>query len=165
MSKFPILTHYSHEHVTSVRPIQPQRADAGPKPRGFWVSVDEGGRGWADFCQADDWNLHGLEYVHDVRLREGANLLILTSAWDLDGFTEAFGVPYPKPGPWASTYILWHRVAALYSGILIAPYVYARRLDGKASDWYHGWDCASGCIWDVGTIESITLRERVEVAA
>lgn len=160
----PALTHYSHEHVTAVQPGYEQRPDAGAKPRGFWVSVDEGERGWADFCRADGWSLHGLEFVHDVRLRADANVLVLSSAWDLDEFTEGYGVPFPKPGPYASTYILWHRVAALYSGIIIAPYIYARRLDGRASDWYHGWDCASGCIWDVSVIESITLRQQAEAA-
>ena len=24
--------------------------------------------------------------------------------------------------------------------------------------WYHGWDCASGCIWDLKAIDSINVR-------
>jgi hypothetical protein len=25
------------------------------------------------------------------------------------------------------------------------------------TSWYYGWDCASGCIWDVDAIERVTL--------
>ncbi len=160
---FPALTHYSHEHVSKVLPAEPQASYPAPKPHGFWVSVDEGERGWAEWCRSEEYRLGALSHVHDVKLRRDANVLVLSSAYDLDEFTAGFAVQ--TQDFFASTYILWHRVAALYSGIIIAPYIWARRLDGRASGWYYGWDCASGCIWDASVVESITLRQRAEVAA
>lgn len=157
----PALTHYSHEHVRAVHSADPQRVDPGPKPRGFWVSVDEGNQGWADWCRGEDFNVENLNCVHDVTLRSGANVLVITGASGLDDLTAAFGAPLAPGQRWSPTYILWHRVAALYGGIIIAPYIWSRRLNGPASAWYYGWDCASGCIWDASVIERITLRSPV----
>ena len=53
-----------------------------------------------------------------------------------------------------SSYINWRKVAKAFDGIIIPEYIYSRRLDGNASDWYYGWDCASGCIWDARAIKT-----------
>ena len=39
-----------------------------------------------------------------------------------------------------------------YDGIIIAPYQYSCRLMNSSTAWYYGWDCASGCIWNLGCI-------------
>ena len=53
---------------------------------------------------------------------------------------------------------IWPGVAAEgWAGIEIAPYIWARRLDGPAR-WYYGWDAASGCIWDP-TAAAVELTE------
>lgn len=163
MSKFPALTHYSHERIDAVLPLYSQSSDAGPKPRGFWVSVDSDETNWRAWCEEQDFHTHALENVHEVTLRADANVLLIESASALDEFTGAFSEPLPKAGPYALTYIRWHRVAALWSGIIIAPYQWSRRLR-TGSEWYYGWDCASGCIWDVSVIERITLRQQAEAA-
>ena len=86
-------------------------------------------------------------------LSKEANLLWLSSAADIDSFTAEYG--------WAPEYInvsrifvRWSRVAAAYQGMVIAPYIWERRLDHGAS-WYYAWDCASGCIWDARAIAHI----------
>ena len=79
------------------------------------------------------------------------NLLTISSLAELDAFHRRFA---ENAGRGYDYYqIQWAEVASLYDGIEIAPYQFERRLGyhseiGKAvSDWYYGWDCASGCIW------------------
>ena len=48
--------------------------------------------------------------------------------------------------------INWQPLTEQYAGIIISPYQWKRRLDGRASDWYYGWDCASACIWDLSAV-------------
>jgi hypothetical protein len=158
MIKFPALTHYSHEHIDVVQPLYSQLASASPKPRGFWVSIDSDPQNWRSWCETEDFHSYALEQVHDVALRADANILLLDSAAALDEFTEAYGEPFHS-----ITYIRWHRVAAMHSGIIIAPYQWSRRLNDRTG-WYYGWDCASGCIWDVSVIERIALRQQAEAA-
>jgi hypothetical protein len=55
-------------------------------------------------------------------------------------------------------YIDWSKVAAKHQGIIIAPYCYARRLTYHTA-WYYGWDCASGCIWDLKAIQSVEVAQ------
>ena len=49
----------------------------------------------------------------------------------------------------------WGYLATQYQGLIIAPYLWDLRLFGPA--WYYGWDCASGCIWDLTAVESFSL--------
>lgn len=74
--------------------------------------------------------------------------------------------------------IRWHEVEAKYAGIQICPYMYKVLEDFQKkgfsnlsqqeinyyqpwqifyskSNWYHGWDVASGCIWDISVISDI----------
>jgi len=58
--------------------------------------------------------------------------------------------------------INWPAVAEKYDGIIIAPYIWQRRLsDNPDHFWYYGWDCASGCIWNTEVIEEIHTKELV----
>lgn len=59
-------------------------------------------------------------------------------------------------------HINWPMVADRYQGIVIAPYLWSRRMDGGL--WYYGWDCASGCIWDAAAVASVTARQAAEAA-
>lgn len=92
-------------------------------------------------------------------------LLHLNSPAKLDALTKQYGVLPPwRTRPEADDYlprylaIDWSAVAAQYGGILIAPYQWKRRLE---LTWYYGWDCASGCAWDLSLIE---LEPILEVA-
>lgn len=76
--------------------------------------------------------------------------------------------------------IRWHEVEANYAGIQICPYMYQPLLEFQKknfrfesqdeensfrlwqrfyskSSWYHGWDVASGCIWDTSVIKKVIL--------
>jgi hypothetical protein len=129
------------------------------KPRGFWVSV-EGDDDWKSWCKAEGFALDRLEHTYDVQLAETASILRLKSAEDIDTFTKEYGVTILPNMPRMGMGIDWSRVAARYQGLIIAPYIWDRRLTSHTF-WYYGWDCASGCIWDVSAIASLVLREEV----
>lgn len=146
------LIHYSKTPLTALRPIAPDARSNG-KPVGLWVSV-EGDEDWKSWCEAESFHLEALAYPHEIALSPDANILTLPTAFDIDLFTEQFS----KPCEWSSTRrdIDWLEVATLYQGIIIAPYQWSRRM-AEHTFWYYGWDCASGCIWDVTAIESVAI--------
>lgn len=123
------------------------------KPRGLWVSVD-GEHGWEEWCRAENFSHMGT-FKYRVDLIPGANILVLTSPEELDTFDAKYGVEetYPPlsglniPG-YTFRRIDWLKVRRKYDGIIIAPYIWERRLSHL--EWYYTWDCASGCIWRRG---------------
>lgn len=142
-----MLRHYSHHRIDVVRSVT-NPPGGHRKPRGFWLSVDGSGEGWADWCKENDFD-SGWRYVYGVNLSRGANILMIEDVSGLDSFTEEYGVSMDRHH---STLIEWARVADDYQGVIISPYQWGRRLDGPASGWYYGWDCASGCIWDADAV-------------
>lgn len=154
------LLHYSAEPLGPLRRIEQRAGTAFPhdKPRGLWVSV-EGPDDWREWCEAEGFGLDRLAHAHEVTLRPGARVLWLRGASDIDGFTARYGAPYGIGHGFHMTGIRWADVAADHQGIVIAPYCWERRLHHGA-DWYYGWDCASGCIWDPEAIEAVALLEK-----
>ena len=146
------LVHYSQHPVTSLKPVvQVDQHSRFGKPNGFWVSV-ETEDGWHSWCTSEGFNLERITCVHDVEL-DVTDVLQISRAEELDDFTHKFSAPLSE----RFAEINWQSVTAHYKGILIVPYIWERRLHHDYS-WYYGWDCASGCIWDVGAIKSIILR-------
>lgn len=152
------LVHYSKRHVETVRSHK-QHPEPDQKPQGFWLSCDGFKMNWREWCEGEQFALDCFTHVHDVRLERSANILRLRSAEDIDAFTERF----QQEPSWAvgRTYtyhqINWRAVAKCYQGIIIAPYIWERRLH-EVARWYYCWDCASGCVWDAAAIKSIDLR-------
>lgn len=152
------LIHYSTSYLSEVRSCrQDPRRNIG-KPNGLWVSV-EGEDDWANWCKDNDFGC--LDYATEVVLRQSANVLRLSSACDLDEFhakhsyvAHRYGVDLGN-----RTDIDWTAIAKSYDGIIIAPYVWSRRLNfdksGCVSDWYYGWDCSSGCIWNASAVDRL----------
>lgn len=154
--------HYSPLPVTAVRSVAPKSRGNG-KPVGLWVSDEAEEQSWSKWCAEANWAIGVI--AHAVTFATDARLLRLSSAYEIDAFSEEYALPQKRTG-WSFTDIDWPRVGNEWQGILITPYVWERRLNGKASDWYHGWDCASGCIWDAAAIASIRpVASQAEVAA
>ena len=154
------LLHYSDKPIVGEikLPAGPRRS-VDYKPRGLWVSV-EGEYDWKWWCEAEGFRLDQLGVVQEVTLAPTANILHLHSSEELDSFTAKYGEEL-YPGQHSSSLIKginWRKVALDYQGIIIAPYIWARRMDLM---WYYGWDCASGCIWDVKAIASIVVQSSV----
>lgn len=130
------------------------------KPVGFWVSVS-GEDDWPSWCRGEEFGLNCLQFAQQVTLAAAANVLWISSGDDIDAFHEKWSIEteferrYGTHGSWP---IDWHKVALRYDGLIIAPYQYSRRF---SPDWYYGWDCASGCIWNLAAIASV---ESVEVS-
>lgn len=149
-----IVEHYSASPI--IEPLSKGQDDEpGPKPRGLWVSVP-GEDDWPSWCRAEDFRLGALSIRHEIVVHDD-DILWLKSGWEVDKFHNEYG-SWAREA-WQSNYIHWAGVAKEYKGIIIAPYQWSRRLDGPASRWYYGWDCASGCIWDASAIVSISVRE------
>lgn len=159
------LSHFSTKPVSTVQSVN-QNSVADQKPRGFWLSVD-GDDDWPSWCQSEQWGLASLVVHHRVILHDAAPVLHLTSVPEIDRFHDQYGeIPeYQLGKSWAQKQIRWCRVAAEYQGIIISPYQWERRLDGPSHEWYYGWDCSSGCIWNSGAIRSIEVLADLRQAA
>jgi hypothetical protein len=153
------LVHYSGAPVIEVRSVRQNGEHSGiGKPCGFWLSVDGNEDGWRDWCLGESFGLEHLTHVHDVELAPDAEVLRLHGPAGIDAFTRE----YHEPSDRFYGRINWSRVAERWQGIIIAPYVWSRRLHDGAK-WYYSWDCASGCIWDARAVAGISLREVVPV--
>ena len=154
------LMHYAAKPVGLVREWKYEQREPHSfgKPEGFWVSV-QGEDDWPSWCQHEEFDLGRLGYAHHVRLSSDANILRITSALELDEFTVKYAVQteFERRFTWKRDDkrkwpIDWRGVAAQLDGIIIAPYQWGQR---NATDWYYGWDCASGCIWNTAAIASV----------
>lgn len=153
-----ILHHYSDKPLTKVLSVRQNRESLHTysKPTGLWVSV-EGEQDWVAWCESEGFRDINKQLDHLITLADGANILVLSNAEMIDDFTHTYGrdTGFRAPG------IAWQDVAEKHSGIIIAPYIWSRRLHHFTS-WYYGWDCASGCIWDASAVASIAQVERAD---
>jgi hypothetical protein len=125
------------------------------KPDGFWVSV-EGEQDWKSWCKQSGFYPRELQAEHVVTLGPGANILYLSTVAELDTFNKEYGLPNRDRHQYSFSvheYVDWRGLTLDYDGLIIAPYQYSRRMK---FGWYYGWDCASGCIWNLDAIESLT---------
>lgn len=123
------------------------------KPQGLWLS-DESDYGWKSWCKENQFNLKNLKYQieFDVSL-EG--ILLLKTEKDMLSFTKEFSEGNPTlfalPN-FKMQGIDWDKVKQKYHGIIITPY------QGNVHftlSWYYGWDCASGCIWNLSNLTEV----------
>lgn len=156
-----ILIHYSQEPLGKLYSTASQTTPRHyfEKPHGLWVSV-KGEDGWKEWCESENFQWPKLRVENLIELKPGANILRLQSPEQMDEFTKQYGVVptifLDDPTiPMRSFAIDWPKVAGEYQGIIIAPYQWERRM-AMFTSWYYGWDCASGCIWSVDAIQSVT---------
>jgi len=160
------LRHYAAAPVTFEDDLTYEQREPSRygKPHGFWVSV-QGEDDWPSWCTNEGLE-HWVPFEHAVELASGAKLLILDTAESLKDFTRSYAIERPwsyEDRHYVDYCIDWARLAFEYSGIIIAPYQWSQRLD---LEWYYGWDCASGCIWDLTAIASVELlASRSEVSS
>lgn len=127
------------------------------KPNGLWISV-EGPYDWKWWCESEGYNLENLVVSYEIKLKESAKILYLESEEEIFEMAEKYPA---KTRTWDAdldTYQLnWNEIKKKYQGIIIPQYLWGCRMSQK-SCWYYGWDCASGCIWDLTCIEEFNLR-------
>lgn len=127
------------------------------KPNGLWVSV-EGEDDWKNWCLDEKFCLERLRFSYEIVLKNNANILYLTTPKEIYEFSEKYSWrsrPRISGGfdPKEDTHELnWFEIKNKYQGIIISPYQWECRL-ALESSWYYGWDCSSGCIWDMNCID------------
>jgi len=153
------LIHYSDKHLTVVNSAS-QRSGrpkiVGDKPNGLWVSPI-GEDDWPSWCEREDFGLGRLTHPTEVVMRTDATLLVVAGEAALQEFDRQYGVPHPlvcMDSYSGRRVIDWRSVADKYQGVVIAPWVCTFRLDIDMM-WYYGWDCASGVIWDAGSVKEL----------
>ncbi len=143
------------------------------KPIGLWVSVEDG-NSWKDWCEDQKFRLEGLKYQYEVTIFSSPNILKLETTDSILQFSKEY---FWDPSEWMRTVLVksgqqvpeiftpdfeyrpairWDLVKEKYQGIIVAPYQCSCRLD-LWTQWYYGWDCSSGCIWDLSVIKDFKL--------
>jgi hypothetical protein len=159
------LYHFSPYQIAQLEDIDQEKPNTWStfnKPRGLWVS-DEEDYGWRDWCRDENFRPERFKYVYKVELSEDANILYLRSPIAIDSFTREYSAGKAKM-PFSEHEfdrgIDWLTVSKKYDGIIITPYQWSRRMEMHCQ-WYYGWDCASGCIWNMKAIKGVTRVQRV----
>lgn len=124
-----------------------------PKPGGLWLSVDDDWRRWVE-GEGLDWLDGRTTYV--ATLTDQVDILTISTPEELDELTKLYRGPSRNEE--CVYHMDWPLIATKYAGILIAPYLWERRMDIFTS-WYYPWDCASACVWDLTAIDCFE-RER-----
>lgn len=174
-----IIAHYSSKLIKKLRNTeQVVNYNYHTKPLGLWISIEDG-NGWKECCDDENYNQRGFKHKYSLKLKKDSTILHLKTSTQIREFSEKYGIT-EKDGyemlkesfdtldektkqsavAYFQTYfskrrdnIDWITVAEEYQGIIIAPYQFDCRLETETS-WYYGWDCSSGCIWDVSCVES-----------
>jgi hypothetical protein len=128
------------------------------KPNGLWLSADNYEDNWREWCLAERYSLRHLAYAQEIVLKRCANILHLKTPYDIDDFTRRYESSKTDLDCFK---IDWKAVAERHDGIIIAPYIWQRRLDLM---WYYVWDCASGCIWHPRAIAEVHAPKARNVA-
>lgn len=165
-----VLEHYTSEPLVFDRGrIYDQQKPRGfGKPVGFWVSV-AGEDDWPSWCRSEEFCVGSLKNCSRITLAEDAKVLLVSSPGQLIEFHRAFSIEDPdRPllegsDPFTTTFnrlhrpVVWSLVIERWQGVVFAPYLWSMRFDGPS--FYYGLDCASGCIWDLDAIKSVTPAE------
>jgi hypothetical protein len=146
------LIHHSANPLIRILSVaQTNAEERSCKPLGLWVSCADFENNWKDWCKSENFRTDDFVYENQIILSPKANILTLNGPFGLDAFTSQYGEKTYRLG-YLEKIIDWKRVADDYQGIIIAPYVWERRM---TLNWYYGWDCASGCIWDSEAVDFV----------
>ncbi len=148
------LVHFSDQPIDKLEEREYPQFDLKwqAKPNGFWVS-DEDSKGWKEWCESEKFRLDFLTIAYEIIISENSNILILQSPEQIFEFTKKYPFKTRYFDSEHDTYQLdWNKVKSKYQGIIITPYQWDCRLALETS-WYYGWDCASGCLWDLKCVK------------
>jgi hypothetical protein len=114
------------------------------KPAGLWFSVDDGPGGWRAWCQAKKCTRASFNFLTEIILKPGAQMLVVSDAAGIDDITARYGSD-------GSRLVDWPAVAKHWQGIIAAPWIVERSYTRRAG-WYETWDCDCGCVWDADAV-------------
>lgn len=149
-------------HYTEFPFVLKQRTykqEPGRKPTGLWVSSESGNLddwNWVHHCENNAYFnpeiMDSLNCESEIVIHPEANLLRLDTIKKIRDFSQQYA--YHKHDLCFIDSIDWTKVAFEYQGIIITPYHRTLTFE-LICGWYYGWDCASGCIWDLNAIEKV----------
>ena len=139
---------YTEKQFGRFRPVS-NEGNVHMKPKGLWYSCNESWKEWVTFDMPQWWESYNFKY--DIRVNLNSMLVIRTME-ELLAFEQKYSAVNSPFGPGFKV-IDWGAVANDYAGIEICPYHYDARF---SSDWYYGWDVASGCIWDSSALVTVS---------
>lgn len=146
-----VLTHWSSAPLEDPYSVEPRPRDgeihSGGKPVGLWLSDETTDWGWRAWCEAESFGADRLIFRSDFSV-DLSDVAVIRSNAELYAFSDK----YLARAVCGRDGIDWCRVGADFKGLLITPYLHECRFD---VDWYYGWDCASGCFWDVSCLSRI----------
>ena len=124
------------------------------KPNGLWLSDETDKRSWSWFlngCPSDPLEVNTNLYPKYKITVDLTNILTIKNMKELAAFTKEYKTNDLENKP---RYIDWCIISEKYSGILITPFIRQYRFV-KNHNWYHTWDVASACIWDLFSIVNV----------
>jgi hypothetical protein len=139
------------------------------KPRGLWVSV-LGADDWRAFCvgRSDPHNhfVRDLAVATEIVLVDGANVPVIGTFEQLRAFGDRYEL-VPQPFDYGGAtrgWLDWIKAATEIDGVIIAPWQEEAALFDMQLFWYHGWDCASGVVWNRAAIAACIPRPDLAIA-
>jgi hypothetical protein len=121
------------------------------KPHGLWLSIEdyEDDQNWKTWCEGEEFRLDTLKYRYSVRIKDNSDILMLGTTQEIVDFGRKYALGDRKD---YIPEIRWDVIMEKYDGIIIAPYNWECRMPSETM-WYYGWDCASGCVWNMDCVE------------
>lgn len=166
------LIHYSNDYIDYLENREYPQTDLNwqAKPNGLWFSIEEveeydklpNNYNWKEWCEAERYRVEALIHSYQITLKDEAKILHLKTKEQILEFSKQYPLKTRDwDAEWDTYQLQWDEVKEKYQGIIIAPYQWDCRLSLE-SCWYYGWDCASGCIWDIDCIKSFNYIEQKE---
>jgi hypothetical protein len=128
------------------------------KPLGLWVSDQHDDINWPQWCVANYYNIHKLRFKTCLNV-DITNVLVVDTEKKMEELQDKWSYVeiYRGSGPYL-VHPDWDVLSQEYKGNIISPYQDKYRLDLKYQ-WYYGWDCASGCLWNLDCIKEVGTSE------
>lgn len=142
-----ILIHFSNRPFIMEEKSYEQKIAI--KPNGLWLSDESQKDSWFNWCQQEQFNLKNLKHRTEFDV-DTKHIFLIENEKELKAFNDIYAAPIDP----TSTFLWpkWDKLSQNYKGIIISPYQFKFRFDLNFL-WYYGWDCASGCIWDLSCLK------------
>ena len=147
--------HFSVDSDKDIKLFGTNGYTAHSKPDGLWYSIEgQESHGWRAWCKGEHFRMDSFKAAWKIEFKDELEVLQLDT-YSLLSFTNQYASnteDYLNRNDFIHG-INWDEVAKDFKAIEITPYAWEHRLTSQCA-WYYGWDCASGCVWDVSCIES-----------
>lgn len=144
--------HFSDNIIERIEDFLLPTHHRSMKPNGLYYSIEEEGddTGWRAWCEAENFRCDRLKHQHEIEI-DMSRVLEIGSMHAIQQFNRTYGVVIDDRFQMLKN-IDWGLLAKDWAGIEVNPYLYSAQMEDDAGLWYYGWDCSSGCIWDLSIV-------------